>query len=311
MKIPPKLELVVDDERLVSLTFGLTLYTDQLFSAIPQAVLGCYEAFLSLCPPENLTFYSTENMTRHKPVTKRVLSMLETWFAPGAPAREMYKLELKDGEHYPFAPKDHFWVSANEEGSSGFENKRANFIAMAFPPEWGAERTDEMLALMQKLCDLFPYRSAHAGYSFTCSRYHDEKSQTHAWQQSMRHRGIDIFQFADDAIAVGHDGVKGVNWLTVLDAGFVEELGGAKKIRKALPQSVEIIPVGNGLLFKAGNAPQFGDTNRREFLPEYQAVYKLIKPLIERALARRPSLCLEGSDFEEQTNAWVQRFDDA
>jgi hypothetical protein len=307
----PDLELVDDDVRLVSLTFGISLYTDRLFSTIPEAVLACQEKFLSLCPPAKLTFYSTENMRKHQPVNKRVLNMLETWLKPGAPPRPTYVLELRDGEHQTWAPKYHFWVYGKELLPDGTQPKQANYVAMAFPHEWGLERTEEMLQFTRSLCEIFPFSTGHAGYSFVCSRYADEESQTYAWKKCMRHRGIDIFGFVIDPLAVDHDAVKGVNWLTILDDRFVKELGGEAKVRKALPKAVETLPVKNGLLLKAGDQPQIGDTNRREFLPEYKAVYKLIKPLVERAIDRWPSLNLAGEDFAEQTRSWIRRFDDA
>ena len=127
----------------------------------------------------------------------------------------------------------------------------------------------------------------------------------------MRHHGIDIFNLANETIAIRHDGVKGVGWLTIVDDRFVKELGGPKKIREALPESVEILAVKGGLLFKAGPRPKFGDTNRRDRLPEYKAVYKLVKPLAERATERCPALTLGEVDSKDRTHSWLRRFDDA
>src|SRR5262245_22156122 len=77
--VPPDLELVRDEQRWVSLTFCISLYTDRLLSSIPEAVLACYEKFFALCPRENIRQYSTENMKTHKPVTKRAFNMLPNW----------------------------------------------------------------------------------------------------------------------------------------------------------------------------------------------------------------------------------------
>jgi hypothetical protein len=309
MKIPPDLELMADGKRLVSLTFTVTLFTNELYSKVPEAVLACYKAFLGLCPAENLKFYLTENMKVEKPVTKRALNMLETWLKPGAPPRPYYALELKDGE-LGWAPKFKFeiWGAEIKPGFTVPPND-ANLVSMSFPPEWGWERTADMLQFVRELCDLFPYRSGYAGFSFECSRYDKLQSQKHAWAKSMRHRGIDIFNFSNESLAVQRDGIKGIGWLTILDNGFVKEFGGQKKLREALPDAVELLPVKNGLIIKAGPQPQIGDTNRREFLPEYKAVYKVVKPLAERAIERSPNLLL-GPDSKDKTRAWLRRFDD-
>src|ERR1041385_5809116 len=88
-EIPSGLELKEGGLRLVSVTFGVTLYTNAFFTEISKRVLGCLERFLQLCPPENLRFYATTNMRMHKPVTKRTLGMLETWLKPGAPHMDL------------------------------------------------------------------------------------------------------------------------------------------------------------------------------------------------------------------------------
>jgi len=310
MTFPSDLELARDGERLVSLTFTVTLFTDVSLASVPGAVLSCQNEFLRLCPPENLKFYLTENMRQYKPLNKRALNMLSVWLKPAAPARSTIALELKDGE-LTSAPKFRFRVWGQDEEPDEGETKDSRLISMAFPPEWGTERTDVMLQLVHDLCKVFPFRSGYAGYSFECSRYAAQLSQKHAWEKSLRHRGIDIFDFANESIAVDENGVKGAGWLTILDDRFIKELGGSKKVRAALPDAVEILPVTNGVVLKAGPEPQLGDTNRRKFLPEYKAVYAVTKPLVERAIGRYPPLSVGTAHPRDETQTWLRRFDDA
>ncbi len=310
-RFPADIELVSNDVRWVSLTFAVSLYTNVLFSSIPEAVLSCYEKFLELCPPENLKFYATENMKRHKEVTARAQNMLKTWLKPGAPPRPYIMLELKDGPSYNSAPKYRFEVWGSEVGSPSYVSKHANLIHLAFPPEWGVERTQDIFNLVVDLCRGFPLQSGHAGFMFHCSQYRERESQNHAWAKSMRYRGIDIYAHPNDKKAVGHDGIKGVGWLTMLCQPFLEQLGGLQDIRKALPSEVEIISVGSVSILKAGPKPEIGDMNRRDFLPLYKAVYKVVKPLIEKTFGRSPALMAgEIPDFEMNTQAWRRRFDD-
>lgn len=310
--IPKNLDLEVEDERIVSLTFSITLYTDVALSTIPGAVLGCYEKFLTLCPPDQLKFYATENMKQHKPVTKRVLNMLPTWLKPGAPPREYIALELKDGATFSAAPKFRFNVWGSEPGSSSHATGHANLIQTSFPPEWGVERPDAMVALVLDMCGLFPYQSGHAGFCFLCSPYDKKQSQNYAWARSMRHRGVDILAHPNDKKAVGRDAVKGADWLTLLSTAFVEKLGGERKIRSAVTKPVEILDAPRGLLIKAGPLPRLGDVNRRDDLPEYRQVYRIIAPLVEPGIERGPSL-LAGApdDYDENTVAWRRRHQDA
>jgi hypothetical protein len=305
------LELVADDgARLVSLTSGLTLYTDRVLSEIPDQVLAVYEKFLVRCPPEALRYYATENMRRHKPVTKSVFRMLPTWLAPGAPPREYVHIEMKDGEQHQDAPAHKLDVYGLEPKSSLFGRGRANLVSMAFPAEWAQEEPEEFREFVVGLAETFPFVSGHAGFAFEVSRYESEESQTFAWAKSMRHRGIDIARPPLDAIAVGHDAVKGVGWLTLVSRALLEKLGGQAKIRRALPADVKTTEVSRGVVLQAGPAPELGDTNRKDLLPLYREVYRVVAPLVQIAASRSPSLDIE-EDYVEKTRKWFARFADA
>lgn len=128
ISILKEMDFVQEDIRLVSSTFGVTLYTDQVFSKIPDVILFCYKKFLELCPRENLKFYATENMKKHKPVNKTAFNLLNTWMKSGAPSREYISLELKDGHVYQDVPEYKFKLTGNEEGSLGYLGKNANLM---------------------------------------------------------------------------------------------------------------------------------------------------------------------------------------
>jgi len=303
--------LVESGVRIVSFTFGIKLYTPELFSKIPEAVLGCYDRFLKRCPPERLKFYATENMKQHKPTTKRTFDMLRTWLKPDAPEREYVAIELHDGEVFNAAPHSMIKILGNEPSSLPHQSKNANLISMAFPAEDGFQRSAEMLAFVQELCGIFPFSSGHAGFSFECSRYEQRKSNTFAWQKSIRHPGIDISLPVKDAIAAGYDGLKTVGWLSIISDALAGTLGGSAKITKSLGKEVEAIPLKGGLLLKAGAEPRIGDTNRRDRLEEYRQVYKALKPLIEKAIARSKAISIAAPDFSDKSKAWFRRFEDA
>jgi hypothetical protein len=306
--MPPELELVKDGLRLVSATFGVTLYTNEFFQDIPQAVLGCFEKFQEFCPPENLRFYATTNMRAHKPVTKRNLAMLTAKLKPGAPPTDLMDLELKDGKVYQDAPKFKFAVCAGGPGSLRHAAKQPNIVSIAFPPEWGWLRTAEMLALVKALCSFFPFQSGHAGFSLECSRYARTQSETHAWQQSMRHRGSDIVRLPVDAKAVGRDGLKGVGWLTMVGKPLLPRVD-LKELRKAGSNGIEITEVPAGMILQSGPAPAIGDWNRGDRLPLYREVYRAVSPLVDLAADRSMSFNLV-ADYVAKTKAWYRRLHD-
>ena len=176
---------------------------------------------------------------------------------------------------------------------------------MAFPASWGFDKPEEMKRFFLRLCQDFPFTSAQAGFQFEYSPYWQVASETHAWKTSMRYRGVDISYPVNDKIVVGFDGIKGVNWLTAVSDKLLKEVGG-RQVK--VPAGVTMIPVKRGVVFQAGDIPRLGDYDKRDFLPEYTAVYELLKPLIERAFGRSKAFELEDDDhFEEMSKTWMRR----
>jgi len=308
---PAKFELRSDDgQLLVALGFGLTLYGSPPLSGDGKAVLDIYRRFLELCPKDALTFYASENMRQHKPIAKSTLNMLPTWLKPGAPAREMVSLQLKDGEQYQDAPRYNFQVFGMEKKSKMFKVGYASAISLGFPLEESGEFFTQMRDLFVAMCSVFPFRSGMAGLSFECSKYELETSQTHAWGLSMRHPGININRIVNDSMAVHTDAIKGVNWLTALSSEMVAGVGGAAKLRKALSREIEFIEVPHGIILQAGPAPAAGDLNRGDKLPLYRSVFQPLAPLVKVSAERTPSFNLS-TDYEERTTQWFLRFEDA
>ncbi len=294
------LDKTQDGYKLVALTFGINLYTGVAFYDCPGAILHALEQFKRRCPPDQARFYATETMRAHKAVTARVLNMPATWLKPGAPRKEYLVLEIKSGQAYQDAPqfKYHMWCVVG--------TPRAQALSLAFPAAWALERTEDMLGLVKDLCDLFPLTSGLAGFSFERTPYMQTAAETYAWGASMRHVGTDIVRLPADTKAAGVDGVRGVNWLTILGPRALEELGGAKSVSRKLPRQVELINAKNGTIIKAGPVPELGDVNRNDLLPLYRAVFKVVEPLIERA-AKRTMFFRIDADNAEKTAEWYTR----
>lgn len=308
MSVPKELTLVAADGVAVAVpSFGMVFHTDQEFTQIAEQVLYVFERFRTMVPSDELRWYGTENMSKHKPVTKRTLNMLATWLAPDAPTREYVMLEIKNGETFNSAGDIRCTVCGFERGSVAHEAGDSGSISMAFPVGWGETRTDELFAVFMDCLAHFPFRSARAGYSFEWSRYAQFLSQPHVWLKSMRYRGIDIAWPTLEGKAVKKDAIRGVGWLNALGDQFVERLGGQASIKSKLLPPVEVLDVKGGLVLKAGDVPAFGDTYANDYLPAYQQVYRVVVPLIDPVMERHPSFSLP-KDRYDNTEAWLRRF---
>jgi hypothetical protein len=240
---PPAAFTVMDgDVRIVSFCCDVALYTGTDLSTIPSSVLHIYEKFLTACPPDRLRWYSTENMTRHKPCTPRALDMLRGWLKPGAPARKVINIHLTDGERLDYASEYSFWVYGKEPGDLK-HGVHANVIRCAFPGSWGVEKPGELLAFARDMCEHFPFQSGHAGLVLETSEYKRSQSHVAAWRLSMQHPGMDISNLVTDPVTLRREAIKGVNWLTILGAEFTDRVGGVEGLRQELPDSVGVLQV--------------------------------------------------------------------
>ena len=307
--VPVDFTVVERDRRIVSFCCDVVMYTGVDLASVPDAVTYVYETFLAACPRDTLRWYATENMTRHKAVTPRALDMLRGWLRPGAPPRDVINIHLKDGEHFDDASEYSFWVYGEEPGTPS-HGAYANVIRCAFPARWGMDNPDRLLAFTADACAHFPVQSGHAGLVLETNRYAETTSETAAWRLSMQHPGLDIRNPIRDSMALQRDAIKGVNWLTILGAEFVDRLGGAAAVRKRLPDSVLIHSVGEVLILQAGPGPRWGHVNRGDALPDYRAVYQVVAPLQAPAINRYTSFSMLGADHWEKTEAWLRRFGD-
>lgn len=304
LKLPKNLELVHEGVPIVRLTFGITLFMEQPFTAFPKEVVKSFDRFRGIVGDRNLRNYASWTMTRHKKVTPRALTMIASWFGPAAPEAEGYGIEYQDADPANAAPTSRYDMLGSEE-VDGERLESATMVRWVLPPEWGTDRSAEALELTKELCELLPFRSGLAGFGFEISRYFLEKGNEHALPLSMRHPGIDVHnQAAKECNAVCFDGVRGVGWLTMLDDAFVEQLGGPPKL-----DLCEVIRVKGGIIIKAGDAPAIGDVNRKDDLPAYREAFAYIEPLTEPTIERSPWFTLK-TDPGDRTEAWYKRFAD-
>lgn len=298
-----KLELVHERIPIVRLCFGLTICLREPPTLIASDLIYAYDKFVTLVGKATLRHYATQTMRKHRPVTPRALSIFGSWLAPNAPTSESYGIELTNADPFNGAPTIKFDFTGQEVTNAG-RLKSATQVRYVFPPDWGAERSAEVLDIAIELCGRLPFQSGYVCYGFECSRYFPRPAHEHAWAHSMRHPGIHIHQDVKDAAAAGFDAVRTVGWLTLLNEAFVTELGQPPVFDKCRVQAVK-----GGILIQAGDVPEIGDVNRKQDLPSYREAFRYIAPLVHRANARSAWVSL-ADDAGPRTERWLNRFAD-
>ena len=105
--------------------------------------------------------------------------------------------------------------------------------------------------------------------------------------------------------------IRTINWLTILDDKFVEELGGLEKVKSELGDDCPIHLWNGGIVIQAGPEPETGDVNQGLIPEAYRKVARLTKPLRFEGLKGRISLLNPPPplDHIEESLKWLRRFD--
>jgi hypothetical protein len=172
-----------------------------------------------------------------------------------------------------------------------------------------AESPSVLPELAQRLTRRLNYHSGHAGFAVNWNETGDDllDAQETMFVVSQRYIGIDLSELSATMSAIP-DGIKCVNWLTLLSAEHVDRLGGAGLLRRQLGPDVPVHKVGSGIVIQAGSRPETGDVNYGRTLPLYRRVGRAVADI--RAKTHAPFL-LHGDDVydEELTEEWLGRFD--
>jgi hypothetical protein len=103
------------------------------------------------------------------------------------------------------------------------------------------------------------------------------------------------------------NGIKGVNWLTIVNDSLLERIGGRDEVRESFSDLITVHEYGSGLIVQAGPVPQLGDLETG-FVPQrYREAYRVLKPL----QAEHPTKLIEtpkGVDPLEFKDRWMKRF---
>lgn len=94
-----------------------------------------------------------------------------------------------------------------------------------------------------------------------------------------RYQGMDLYYLDTTSLIIG-TGARGAYWLTFLGQPLLGQLGGAERLRHALPfPEVSIQPMeGDRLLLTLGEWPDAIDTTQASEVPHYRALARLLEP---------------------------------
>jgi len=105
------------------------------------------------------------------------------------------------------------------------------------------------------------------------------------------------------------EGIKGINWLTMLSDTFLQKLGGKVALRAQLDDDFIFYDYPRGVMIQAGPFPQIGDMEQGNIPKQYQKLYHLVKSVQTDKLKHIVVEVPEGVNAKEFTQQWLHRFE--
>ena len=256
-------------------------------------LLRFYQTGLNLIG-DHLRYYLFDGEGRFKKVKADTLRALPDWAEGRVAERNVYGLDLESG------------TAPDEQSDRAFQLRIADvgtgFVRLILPAESLLD-ADRFVAVARECLDGLRFTSAYAGFAVNVRRtYNGHLEGSKTAMISRRFPGIDL----DPPLSSKRfleDSLKCVNWLTGVGAPLLERM---PDLEKKLPSSATVIKLQHGILIRASAAASTGDVNRRDDLPDYAAVGRVLTPLRIPVQRLGPYGGVAGA---ENTRRWLARFD--
>jgi hypothetical protein len=282
--------------------FAVTLYwTGSMFERA-EGLLEMYRRAWEIVGPA-ASLYQTDSMKSARKVKADTGDLIPTWLQDAPGQRMMYILRVDNRAQVGAASDTGFLFYATEY-------KEVGAFSFWMPAESAESDPESLVGLVAEMASAIPFASGHAGYSLDYDPRGEYRVVAREKLAALvrRHPGLDVPCVENTSFAI-HDGFKRVSWLTLVGAELTERLGGADAIEGRLGEGIEVRRLETGVLVRAGPRPEIGDVNRRESLPLYHEVGRVLAPVRarEHPAVLYPPDSLVASD--DKTREWLELFD--
>jgi hypothetical protein len=241
-------------------------------------------------------------------------SMMDRWACVDTRGLPEVREHVSIGWHHQVRHQFHFQLAKTVYATHlGFRYRevdaarhgRAGVIEIVLP---AVRDPGQLFSLASAIVMAGPVHSMIGGFGVDYSRELMPTAFTWAHRWSKRYLGLDV-QDPDRTSLEAAKGAPGVNWLTYVSADVAEHGGlsvqslGARYWGR---DDVTSIPLGDGVLIRAGETPVLADNNRFELPVDYSAVATALAPAILEPARELPGLFRENAS----TRAYLRRFID-
>jgi len=230
--------------------------------------------------------------------------MLPFWLEQTATRRPIYMMFLESGGVADEPSDAAFALQANEAGLQSM-----GYIRLVLPLVLANEPEGAFASLANGFAGSLDFAFGQAGYAVNWNDlgHYGVDAMNGMRRIAGRHPGVDLSHPAVTQYAVAKGGIKSINWLTFITPDHVSRLGGIDRLRADLGADITVRNLSRGVSIQAGARPGIGDVNRRDDLPLYQRVGRVLAPL--RGREHPAFLGRDGLPSAETTQKWLGRFD--
>ena len=297
-------ELTVERDGNVQYCIGLvcTLYfKNGSDAAVRQKVIQCFDLYQK--QTDYKLIWGAEPLTwKPKKISGTQIANLASW-VPNLHPKDSMSLVFHGGKKRNDA--NHYTVrSLSEELRPG----KLSYFSVTLPLTWIAcHPQGAFIKLVLEFCNILHPWHGYAGLALipfvNVSRGTSIMDEFRALVN--RFHGLEI-DFPSIHARLLRDGIKGVNWLTILDQFWFDRLNGKEALREELGEGFVFHDFDSGTAIQAGPHPAFGDVNRNERLPYYIKLSQALKSI----RAEYPdSFGRNGYFNRDQVQEWRTRFD--
>lgn len=222
----------------------------------------------------------------------------------------------EDGESWWFG----FHGGEQEDDASAFQVsafgsndavKYLGYFHVRLPLSWFAEHQGSFPEFVLPICKRLRPLSGYGGIGFLQPLTTEGQIEGQALVTPLASRfpGVEVDTPTNHCFQL-HDGIKGVNWLTILGDRWIEAAGGRDYLRIRLDEpTFPFYPYDGGLMIQAGPKPQIGDTTRDLWPEHYVTLHKVLKKIQIKTYTRFHMGGPGPRMDQSATLAWLFRFD--
>lgn len=300
-------KLTIRDGGAIAAEIGLMTTMYFRGTSIPakrQAIAACFDIYRNVAG-DNLRWVAHPKNGKFRSIREAVPSPSE-WLQGLAPNKE-WAFQYRGGTNAE-APN---LFSVETLGPEEYGRQELGYFKATFPMLYFAERADSFVELVLKFCRLLQPEQGYGGLGILESPFPiiRAKHEPIIYQLAQRFPGLEVDYPASHSLWLDQEnGIKGVNWLTILGDHWVKAIGGIAGLKSQLNDNFLFEEYAGGVLIKSGARPQMGDLEQDNVPAEYVRLNALLKPI---RIKRHRMFQHPGSDRFDQTasEAWLARYD--